>query len=105
LHGGCARPHNLNAMPDYLPSTLHHDIHPRVLRGDGPVEHRESPSEKVRNVLSSLSPSTRAYTTSVGPRCDPTVSNRREGTWSSRNADASNAGWGQRRQWTRGEGL
>jgi hypothetical protein len=84
LHGGCVRPNNLNAMPDYLPSTLHHDIHPRVLRGDGLAASTTRAHRRRCNVLSSLSPSTRAYTTSVGPRCDPTVSNRREGTWSSR---------------------
>ena len=67
------QPNDLNAMPDCLPSTLQHNIHPRLLRGDGPVAraHGKSPSPRRAG---------RAEHLSVGHHCDPMISNpcRRE---------------------------
>ena len=53
------QPNDLNAMPDCLPSTLQHNIHPRLLRDDSPVAraHGKSPSpRRAWDVLSTSPP-------------------------------------------------
>jgi hypothetical protein len=79
-HGGAARPNDLNAMLDCLPSTLQHHIHPRVQRGNGPVERAQEPTR--RRGIGRAEPLSLplAYSTSVGPSVTRMVSNpfRRE---------------------------
>ena len=66
-HGGAARPNDLNAMLDCLPSTLQHHIRPRVQRGNGPVERAQEPTRR-RGIGRAEPPSLPlAYSTSVGP--------------------------------------